>query len=118
MGNSCPELTDGFFRLHVVFQLLLAAWFHCPLLLLQKTQSRNEANSKLGIPNVAGVALPDVEGPDAWNQINKVPLADWLAQDQSDSDKSRLHTLGNCVVPMMAQLASLKLSEMLTLDVK
>ena len=81
-----------------------------------KIQSRNEAN--FSIPNVAGVAPPDVEGPDAWNPINKAPLADWLAQDQSDSDKSRLHTLGNCVVPMMAQLALLKLSEMLTLDRK
>ena len=84
--------------------------------IVEKLKARNEAN--FIIPNVAGVAPPDVAGPDAWNPMNKVPLADWLAQDQSDSDKSRLHTLGNCVVPMMAQLALLKLSEMLTLERK
>ena len=41
----------------------------------------------------------------AWNQSNAVPLHQWLAPVQSKSDSSRLHCLGNVVIPQQAALA-------------
>ncbi len=85
------------------------------------TKSRHQSRLEAGfhIPNLDGVALPSTSASsDSWNMPNQVPMADWLAQSQSAAEKARLHTLGNCVVPMMAQIALLKLSEILGVAAK
>ena len=45
--------------------------------------------------------LPDRD----WNPTVKPSLSTWLTQEQTDSQKSRLHALGNIVMPGMENLA-------------
>lgn len=78
--------------------------------------NEHEALAK-SIPNAAagpGAGVCSYE-PSDWNSANAVPLSAWLSVEQNQRDKSRLHTLGNCVVPVMAQCALAKLTEMVNL---
>lgn len=45
-----------------------------------------------------------------WNEVNQVPLSDWLLPSQTANDKERLQAMGNIVVPIQAQEASRILS--------
>ena len=40
-----------------------------------------------------------------WNATSKVPMHLWLNDSQRPPERSRLHQLGNCVVPAAARLA-------------
>lgn len=40
-----------------------------------------------------------------WHPENKPPLTKWLDQEQHAEAKSRLHAVGNCVIPDMCKLA-------------
>lgn len=41
----------------------------------------------------------------SWHAASKPPLEKWLAESSSADDKSRLHALGNVVLPDMAHMA-------------
>lgn len=44
--------------------------------------------------------------PDAWNQVNALPLHQWLqAEKYSNDEEERMKLLGNLVVPACADLA-------------
>ena len=40
-----------------------------------------------------------------WNSTAKIPMHLWLAERQVPAERTRLHQLGNCVVPAAARLA-------------
>lgn len=40
-----------------------------------------------------------------WNRTAKIPMHLWLAERQGPAERTRLHQLGNCVVPAAARLA-------------
>ncbi|CAK9011453.1 unnamed protein product [Durusdinium trenchii] len=48
-----------------------------------------------------------------WNHQNKVNFSSWLSMEQTDMDKKRLQTLGNCVVPAMGARALSELVRMM-----
>ena len=41
---------------------------------------------------------------EVWNAPNAVPMDRWLVDALNQDDRTRLHQLGNCVVPCMASL--------------
>ena len=82
--------------------------------MIKRVTARHEAGCGFNI--IPNATLPEVGSLGAeWNSYNAVPRSEWLACSQSEGDKSRLHTLGNCVVPVMAQFALSKLLEMVNL---
>ncbi len=48
-----------------------------------------------------------------WNPLNKTPLSSWLSSSQGPAEKARLHTLGNCIVPRMAEVALFHLNQLI-----
>ena len=65
------------------------------------------------LPNMPCEFEPCGEGQ--WNKANEIPVQSWLAPAQSAVEKSRLATLGNCIVPQMAALAISNLCKLLDL---
>ena len=43
-----------------------------------------------------------LDPPAVWNSLNEVPKHLWLAKSQTQSDKDRLHSMGNIVIPQQA----------------
>ena len=40
----------------------------------------------------------------AFNQLNALPMVDWLQESQSETDKKRLKSMGNVVIPKCGEL--------------
>lgn len=43
--------------------------------------------------------------PRCWNRLKQQPLVTWLEKERRPQDVSRMHSLGNIVVPQQAQKA-------------
>jgi len=57
-------------------------------------------------------ATGEVDMHKPWNDLNAVPLAEWLNESQTEQDQCRLRCMGNIVVPLQACQASRTLARM------